>query len=49
MQEHHYVYGGELSYFTRKLEAAMTFYGRISRQLGAGDADRVMNWPKEKN
>ena len=27
MNDHYIVYGGELSYFTRKLEAAMVFYG----------------------
>lgn len=27
MSQHYIIYGGELSYFTRKLEAAMTFYG----------------------
>ena len=27
MSQHYIIYGGELSYFTRKLEAAMIFYG----------------------
>lgn len=27
MSQEYVVYGGELSYFTRKLEAAMVFYG----------------------
>jgi glutathione S-transferase len=27
MNDHYIIYGGELSYFTRKLEAAMIFYG----------------------
>jgi len=27
VSQHYIIYGGELSYFTRKLEAAMIFYG----------------------
>ena len=36
------IYGGELSYFTRKLEAAMIFYGADFEMIAKGSADVEM-------